>query len=131
MRDRKARAVLHVDGVDVRIGAQREGHGQDVAAVRGAGGLVIERVVDAVDLLLDRLRHRRLDHLGIGAGIGRVERHLRRHDIGELRDRDRRDRNDARKRDHDGDDEREPRSVDEDVGEHSIQVPGTTVVVTV
>ncbi len=57
LRDGEAGAVLHVNGVDVGIRAQPEGHRQDVATVRGAGGLIIERVVDAVDLLLDRLRH--------------------------------------------------------------------------
>jgi hypothetical protein len=45
------------------IGAEREGHGEGIAAVGPAGGLIVERIVDAVDLLLDRPRHRVLDHL--------------------------------------------------------------------
>ena len=67
LRRGEAGAVLHVDGVDVRIGAEREGDGEGVAAVGAAGGLIVEHVVDAVDLLLDRLRDRGLDHLGVGA----------------------------------------------------------------
>ena len=42
-----------------------------------------------LNALLDRLRHRGLDHFGIFAGISRGQRYLRRHDVGELRDRDR------------------------------------------
>src|SRR5262249_36933350 len=128
LRNGETGAVLHVDGVDVGIRAQREGHRQDVTTIRGAGGLVIERVVDAVDLLLDRLRHGRFDHLGIGARIARVECNLRRYDVRELRDRDRENRDDAGKRDDDGDDDGKPRPLDENAGKH--QVPGTTVVVT-
>jgi len=40
-----------------------------------------------LNALLDRLRHRGLDHFGIFAGISRGQRYLRRHDVGELRDR--------------------------------------------
>jgi hypothetical protein len=112
--------VLHIDGVDVRVGAQREGHVECVAAVGPAGGLIIERIVNAVDLLLDRLRHRGLDHFGIRAWIGRGQRDLRRHDIRELRDRNRRDGNDAGQGDDDGDDEGKPRPVDEDGGKHCL-----------
>ncbi len=123
-------AVLHVDGVDVGIGAEREGHVEGVAAVGTAGGLIIQRVVDAVDLLLDRLRHRGLDHFGIGARVGRGQRHLRRHDVRELCDRDHRDGNDAGQRDDDGDDEGEPRPVDEEAGKHRCQFLGTTLAAT-
>jgi len=91
LRRGEARSVLHVDGVDVRIGAEREGYVQRIAAVGAAGRLVIDRIVDAVDLFLDRLRHGGLDHFGVGAGIVGGERDLRRHDIGKLRNRDRRD----------------------------------------
>ena len=42
-----------------------------------------------LNALLDRLRHPGLDHFGIFAGISRGQRYLRRHDVGELRDRDR------------------------------------------
>ena len=119
----RAGAVLHVDGVDVRIGAEREGDIERVAAVGAAGGLVIERVVDAVDLLFDRLRDRGLDRLGVGARIIRRQRDLRRHDVGKLRDRDRRDRDEARQRDDDGNDDGEARPVDENSGKHRVSFP--------
>ena len=130
LRDGEARAVLHIDGIDVRIGAQCEGDGQVVAAVGTAGRLIVERIVDAVDLLLDRLRHRRLDDFGIGTGISRGEGYLWRHDVGELRDRNRGNGDDARKRDDNGNNESKPRPLDEDAGKHSSQVPGTTVAAT-
>ena len=115
LRRGEAGAVLHVDGVDVRIGAQRERDVEGVAAVGTAGGLIVERIVDAVDLLLDRLR----------------DCDLRRHDIRELGDRNHRNGDDAGERDDDGDDEGEPRPVDEDAGEHPFQFPGTTVAATI
>src|SRR5262249_44624462 len=86
------------------------------------GGLVIKRIVDAVDLLLDRLRHRRLDHFGIGPRIARVERDLRRHDFRELRDGDRENGDGPGKRDDDGDDDGEPRPLDENAGQHLARV---------
>ena len=109
---------MHIDRVDVGIGAERECDVKGIAAVGAARGLIIERVIDAVDLLFDRLRHRCLDHLGIGAGIIRGERNLRRHDIGKLRDRNRRNGNEARQRDDDGNDDGEARPVDENIGKH-------------
>ena len=130
LRRGEAGAVLHVDGVDVGIGAQRERDVEGVAAVGTAGGLIVERVVDAVDLLLDRLRDRGLDHFGVGARVVRGQRDLRRHDVRELGDRNRRNGDDAGQRDDDGDDEGEPRPVDEDAGEHPFQFPGTTVAAT-
>ena len=131
LRRGEAGAVLHVDGVDVRIGAQRERDVEGVAAVGAARGLIIERVVDAVDLLLDRLRDRGLDHFGVRAWVARGQRDLWRHDIRKLRDRDRRNGDDAGQRDDDGDDEGEPRPVDEDAGKHPFQFPGTTVAATI
>jgi hypothetical protein len=117
----EARTVLHVDSVNVRVGAQRKRHGEDVAAIGPAGGLIIECIVDAVDLLFDGLGDRGFDHFGIGTRISRVERYLRRHDIGKLRDRDRRDGNDASECNNDRDDESEPRPLDENTGEHSLR----------
>ena len=93
--------VLHVYRVDIRIGAERKGDRQRVAAVGAARRLVIERIIDAVDLLLDRLRDGRLDDLRIGPGVKRRQRHLRRHDIRELRDRYPCHRNDPGERNDD------------------------------
>ena len=118
LRLRQRRAVLHVDRVDVGIGAERESDVERVGAVGAAGRLVVDRVVDAVDLRLDRLRDGGLDEFGVGAGIVRRQRHLRRHDVGKLRDGNGEDRQQARERDDDGDDEGEARTVDEDRGDH-------------
>ena len=118
LRRGEAYAVLHVDGVDVGIGAERKRHREVVAAVGAAGGLVIDRVVDAVDLLLDRLRDRGLHHFGVGARIVGLHRDLRGHDVGELRDRDGGNGDRAGKRNDDGDDDGKARPVDEDVGKH-------------
>ena len=89
--------VLDVDRVDVGIGAEREGDGERVAAVGADGRLHVEHVVDAVDLLLDRLGDRLLDHLGAGPGIAPGHLHLRRHDVGKLGERDREDRDAGRR----------------------------------
>ena len=69
MRLRQIDAVLHLDGVDVGVGADREGDVERVAAVVAAGRLHVDHVVDADDARLDRLRHRGFDHLGAGARI--------------------------------------------------------------
>jgi len=77
--------VLHVDGVDVGIGAGRKGDEQAVAAIGTGGRLEVERIVDAAHLLLDRL----------GDGLGHyVDRRrcrwrttrLRRDNVGQLGD---------------------------------------------
>ena len=88
LRQRGLHAVVDVDRVDVGIGAEREADGQVVAAVVAAGRLHVDHLVDADDLRLDRLGDGRLDHRGRRAGIDRGDLHLRRHDVGELRDRD-------------------------------------------
>jgi len=117
-RRRELGAVLDVHRVDIGIGAECEGDGEVVAAVGGAGRLEVERIVDASDLLLNGLRHGRLDDLGVGAGINRGQRHLRRHDLGELRHRDLEDREQAGEGDDDRHHEGKPRPVDEDAGDH-------------
>ena len=121
-------AVLDVDGVDVRIGAEREGDREGVAAVRAAGRLVIDRVVDAVDLLLDRLSDGCLHHLGVGAGIKRGQRDLRRHDVRELGHRNSSDGEEAGERNDNRNDKRQPRPVDENVGDHLAPAAGGSTV---
>ena len=118
LRFGEADAVLHIDGVDVGIGADREADGQRIAAVIAAVRLHVEHVVDADDLRLDRLRDGRFDDCGAGAGIGRGHLHLRRHDIRKLGERDGLDRDEAGDRDDDRDDDRKPRAVDEDARNH-------------
>ena len=57
---------------------------------------------------------------GIGAGICRGQRHLGRHDVGELRHRNAGDGDEPGQRDDDGDDESQPRPVDEDGRDHGL-----------
>ena len=70
---RELGTVLHIHGIDVGIGAEREGDGERVAAVPNSipTGRV-EHIVDAGDLLFDRLGDRLLQDLGISLGIGSV-----------------------------------------------------------
>ncbi len=124
---RQIGAVLHIDRVDVRIRAEREGDGERIAAVVAAGGLHVEHVVHAVDLRLDRLSDGRLHHRCARAWIGRADRHLRRDDVGKLGDRDAGDGDQPGERDDDRDDDREPRPVDEDVGDHCSSAPAALV----
>ena len=69
--------------------------------------------LDAVDLALDHLGHALLDRLGRGAGIGRGDADLRRHDVGELRHRQGGDGEQAGDGDDRRDDEGQPRPADE------------------
>ena len=114
LRQRHLDPVVDVDGVDVGIGAELERRGQRVAAVVAARALHVDHLVDADDLRLDDLGDGRFDHRGVGAGIKRRDRDLRRHDIRILRQRDGVEREQAGDRRDDGDDDGEPRTVDED-----------------
>ena len=87
VRLRLRHAVLDVDLIDVRVGVDVERDRQRHRAVVGVGRLHVEHVVDAVHLLLDRRRDRLLDGQRVRAGILRGDGDLRRHDRGELRDR--------------------------------------------
>src|SRR3546814_5647004 len=65
--------------------------------------------------LLDRLGHRCLDHLRVGARIAARYPDVGRDDVRELCHRNRRGGDEAGERDNDRNDERDPRPVDEDV----------------
>ena len=118
LRQRQRDPVLHVDCVDVGIGADGEADRQGVAAVVARGRLHVERLVDAHDLGLDRLRHGLLDHRGASARIACGDLHLRRHDVGELRDRQRRQGDQPGQGDDDRDHERQAWAIDEGGGQH-------------
>ena len=60
-------AVLHQLLRLVGVGAELEGDGQRHQAVGGRLAAHVEHVLDAVDLLLERRRHRLGDHLRVGA----------------------------------------------------------------
>ena len=109
-------AVLHEDLRVVEVGAEPERDGQGQSAVAGRIRRHVEHVVDAVDLLLERRRHRGGDRLGIGAGIGGAHDDGRRGDLrilggGQVEVGDAADEQDQ-ERQHG----REDRPVDEEVG---------------
>ena len=97
LRHRLAQLVLHVDLVDVRVAARLEHHHDLRVAARGAGRVVVEQVVDAVQLRLDRRRDVVGDHLGGRARVARVDRDLRRRHVRVLLDRRDRHRHRARR----------------------------------
>ena len=114
LRKRHLNAVVHVDGVDVGVGAKLERDGQRVAAIVAADALHVDRFIDADDLSLDRLGYRCIDNGGGGAGIIRRDRHLRRYDIRILRDGNDKKGDRACDCGDDRYDDREPRAVDEE-----------------
>ena len=79
----------------------------------------VEHALDAVDLLLDRRRHRVGHHLGAGPRIGDRHLHRRRRDRRVLRDRQREQRDPAGQRDDDRQHRREDRPVDEEARDHA------------
>ncbi len=112
-RGRLLQLVLHLDLRDVRVGALFEGQRDREIARAIAGRCKVAKVVDPLHLLLDDLRRRVLERLRVGARIGRCDRHLGRGDLGELRDRQRPDRQDAGQHQDDRDDPCEDGSIDE------------------
>src|SRR3984893_937882 len=110
--------VIDVDGVDVRIGSELERSGERIAAVVAADALHVDHLVDAHDLGFDGLGDGRVHHAGIGAGIEGGDGDLGWNDIRILRDWNCEQRQEARDRGHDGDDNGKPRSVDKDRRKH-------------
>src|SRR6267143_770629 len=72
-------AVLYLLLCEVRIGAELEGDGQCHAAVGGGLARHVQHALDAVDLLLERRRHRLGDDLRVRAGIVGGDDDRRRH----------------------------------------------------
>jgi hypothetical protein len=121
--ERLVDAVLHVDGSHVLIARDVERHADLADAAVRAGGGHVEHPLHTVDRLLERRRHRRLDFLRVGAGVERSDRDLRRRQRRILRDRHRRDGEQARENQHERADRCENRPADEDVDEHRYAAP--------
>src|SRR3546814_4511220 len=79
--------VCSSDLGDVGVGALLEGKGDGKIGRRVAGRREIAQMVDSLELLLDHLRRRVLERLGIGSGVDRVDGDRGRRDVGKLRDR--------------------------------------------
>ena len=116
--ERGLHAVVHVDGINIGVAAEVEADGQVVGAIIGAGRLHVDHFVDADDLRLDRLRNIGFDDGSRSAGIDGGNLHLRRHDVGQLRDRDASHRKQAGERDDHRDDDRQPWAVDKERRDH-------------
>ncbi len=80
-------AVLHELRGEVGIGAELEGDGQRHQAVGGRLRRHVEHVLDALDLLFDRIGHGLRDGLRIRAGELRGDDDRGRHDFRIFRDR--------------------------------------------
>ncbi len=78
-------AQLRENLVGVGVGRHIEVDGQLGKAVAGVGRLHVVHVVDAVHLLLDRRGDGLFERLGVGTGVGGLDKNLGRHDVGELR----------------------------------------------
>ncbi len=113
-------AVLHQNLVDIRIGADGEGDGQHISAVRRARRLHIEHLVDAVDLVLDRQRDGVQHGLGAGAGIARRDLNRRRDHVGIFGDGQAVERHRADDDEHDRQHIGQNRTLDEKFGHHRL-----------
>jgi hypothetical protein len=102
-------------GSDIEIGAEVERYADREAAVAIGVRRHVEHVLDAVDLLFDWRHHGRRDHLGARAGILTRNVDDRRRDFRILRDRQAREGDRAEDHDHDRDDGRKDRPVDEEM----------------
>jgi hypothetical protein len=109
-------AVLHQLLRLVGVGAELEGDGQRHHAVGGRLAAHVEHALDAVDLLLDRRRHRLGDHLGIGARVLGAHHHRGRCDLGVFGDRQPAQRDQAGDQHQERQHPREDRPVDEELG---------------
>ena len=79
--------ILHQTQRRIQIRADPEGDGQHVGAIRAAGRGHVQRILHAVDPLLDGNPDGLGDDFGAGPGIARNHLDGRRNDIGILRDR--------------------------------------------
>ena len=112
-RQRLVDAVLHLHLREVGVGARLKGHRQPQYAVAARDRLHVHHVLDAVDRLFQRRCDRLRDLLGVGARIYRAHLHGRRHDVRIFADREQRHGDQPRDEDHDRQDCREDRAVDE------------------
>jgi hypothetical protein len=114
LRDDRLHAIVDIDRIDVGIGAEFETYGESVRAVIATRALHVDHLVDTDDLRLQRLRHCCLEDLRGRAWIPGGDLDLRRHDVGELRDRNSGEGQEPTQRDDDRDDDRKPWPVDKD-----------------
>ena len=95
-------AVLHVDRGDVQVVSGAEGYVDVAGAVVRTGGGDVVHPLDAVDLLLQRNRNRRFDHLRVRADVVAGDGDLRRRQVRIQGDRQAGNGNRARQNDQQG-----------------------------
>ena len=108
-------AVLHLHLRDVEVGAEVEGDRDGEAPVSRRVRRDVEHVLDAVHLLLDGRHHRGGDHVGAGARILAGDVDDGRRDLRELGDGEAGEGHEPQDDEHDRDDAREDRAVDEEM----------------
>ena len=111
--------VLHVDRGDVERVADLEGDGDRRGAVIRARRGHVGHALDAVDLLLERSRHRVGDDLRACARVVGADDDLRRRNLRELRDRQQKKADGAGEHEDRGDRRGEDRTLDEEA-DHGI-----------
>ena len=121
-RGRLVDAVLYVDRGDIERIADVEGDGDRRRAVVRARRGHVGHALDAVDLLLERRRHRVGDDLRARAGIIGADHDLRRRDLGELRDRQQKEADRAGEHHDRGDRRGKDRALDEEA-DHQTTAP--------
>ena len=118
LRHRGGHAVLHEHLREVRIGPDLERHDERIVPIVRARRLHVEHALDAVDLLLDRQRHRFDQRARARAGIARRDLHGGRRDRRVLRNRKLENRDPAEQDHEEGDNVREDRPLNEEFGKH-------------
>src|SRR5262249_38712976 len=111
--------IIDVDSIDVRIGAELERHSERVAPIVATHALHVDQLVYADDLRLKGLSDSGIHHGGGGSGVSGCHRHLGWNDVGILGYRNRVEREQARDRGHDRNNDCEARTIDEEGRQHS------------
>src|SRR5208283_2834501 len=115
-------AVLDVDGGEIGVAGEIESCGNRADAVVVAGGGDVLHAFGAVDLLFKRRGDGGLDGLGAGSGIDGGDTDLRRRQVGELCDGQRRNAHRAGENNQQGADGGEDRAMNKKV-DHKKQLP--------
>src|SRR5439155_17362384 len=111
-------AILYVDGRDVGIAIQIKGHPDAARSVVATGRGHVLHSLGAVDLLLQRNRDRAFYRLRARTNVEAGNAHLRRSQVGKLRNRQRGNHRCARQNNQQRAYRSKDRTLDEEVNEH-------------
>ncbi|MPM57231.1 hypothetical protein SDC9_104053 [bioreactor metagenome] len=113
--------ILDIDHGHVGVGSAAEGDRTGIIAGIVAGRRVVEQILHAVELILDRNGDGFRHHPGAGAGVIGRHLNLRRCDFGIFRHRKMVDRKQPGQHHHQADHDCEARSIDEEFRKHLVQ----------